>query len=194
MGKYLYNGVELPVLPEWDKATYPYAMMRYSSPTQIVVLHLSTTPLTIDQIGSGILADYWLLGNGAGSTIAYSYSPGDGDIGFKRVESEDDDYDDDGIVVSAYNSYKPRWANYDLYEIDGTLFLDASYPTDAETGEEIRDYEIVVPVLDPLPVSPYLPNNGAWVKHDIYKQVGNTWIKQPQGAVEVEDGAWSALS
>ena len=27
-GKMLYNGVELPKLPEWDKATYPYAVIR----------------------------------------------------------------------------------------------------------------------------------------------------------------------
>ena len=26
---YLYNGVELPVLPEWDRETYPYAMIVY---------------------------------------------------------------------------------------------------------------------------------------------------------------------
>lgn len=26
---YLYNGVELPELPEWDRETYPYASIRY---------------------------------------------------------------------------------------------------------------------------------------------------------------------
>lgn len=25
---YLYNGVKLPALPEWDKETYPYAVIR----------------------------------------------------------------------------------------------------------------------------------------------------------------------
>lgn len=27
MANYLYNGVELPALPEWDKETYPYAVI-----------------------------------------------------------------------------------------------------------------------------------------------------------------------
>lgn len=46
---------------------------------------------------------------------------------------------------------------------------------------------------DPLPVSPYLPINGAWVKHDVYKQVGNTWVKQPQDGYETQQGAWQAI-
>ena len=29
MSKYLYNGVELPELPEWDKNTYPYACISH---------------------------------------------------------------------------------------------------------------------------------------------------------------------
>lgn len=38
---YLYNGVRLPKLPEWDKTAYPYAIITVSS-TDVYRLSLST--------------------------------------------------------------------------------------------------------------------------------------------------------
>ena len=118
--------------------------MRYSN-TQVIVLYISTTPFKMEKVGSGWSENYYFYGIGAGTSITYYCNFIDGDTEFIRKEDLDDSYDDEGRANDSYlvyNKYDPKWTNYDLYNIDDTLFLPASYPIDAETGEEIHDYEI----------------------------------------------------
>ena len=42
---YLYNGIELPALPEWDKQTYPYAFIEHEHNGSNSALYISTKPL-----------------------------------------------------------------------------------------------------------------------------------------------------
>ena len=169
MANYLYNGIELPDINEvWtDKETYKYAYI--SEKNGAYYLTVSKIKKTVDNVEGPILVDT-LNTALLETTVSYKLS------------------NDEWVQYSGGYRFRsiPVWASVDIqYEgcegvEDGTLYLAASDP---------------VPVLpEPLPVSPYLCKNGAWVKHDIYKQVGNSWVKQPQGAVEVEGGAWSALS
>jgi hypothetical protein len=65
----------------------------------------------------------------------------------------------------------------------------------------ITNYLVITPTNvrepetpDPLPVTPFLPKNGAWQKQDAYKVVGDQWVKQPQDGYETQGGQWSALS
>lgn len=174
MAKYRYNGIELPALPEWDKVTYPYAYIikgawvdgRYSGGYVFVAYKKEAN---MSKTNDGALT----FGYVSGSAYILYYLNADA-TGWETTGYSN---------ATTYLIAVPIWANTDVYYDEkngGALYLAASDP---------------VPLLpEALPVSPYLPNNGAWVKHDIYKQVGNQWVKQPQGAVEVEGGAWSALS
>lgn len=192
MGKYLFNGVELPALPEWDKETYPYAII--SGPYTVDEIEgeyyvLRCTNLHHEYENGGYvrvssaqlysLGCYYTTSAEIAEKIASTYvSVGVGEWG---------ELIDVPAIQSSIKGSDVVWSNTDIYYSDdysnealaGTLYLPASDP---------------VPVLpDPLPVSPYLPINGAWVKHDVYKQVGNSWVKQPQVGYETQQGAWQAI-
>lgn len=183
MAKYLYNGIELPALPAWDNKTYPYVLIFNLAPFGYKGLFFTNNP-PIPKSGSTTSVVYEI------GTQQIYYTALEDSEAWKFVKNKT--FDD--------GSYYLNWTNTNILNTDGSVYLPASYPIDAETGEEIHDYEVgnnepeEPETPDPLPVSPYLCQNGVWVKSDVYKQVGNTWVKQPQGAFEVEGGAWSALS
>lgn len=55
---YLYNGVELPALPEWDKIAYPYAAIGKHTYTDGITAHYfvaRNTPLTAYQESGDIV-------------------------------------------------------------------------------------------------------------------------------------------
>ena len=183
MPNYLYNNVELPALPEWDKSVYPYAVITsWGDAKYGIMLFVSTTPLT-----------YFAVSNTSfEGSIKKPYI-------HWRVYTDLNTNPNDWEVIdwgADVSIYRPEliWANHDVV-ISGINTITSPPVTEWAVGDVVLPASDPVPVLpDPLPVSPYLPKNGAWVKHDVYKQVGNTWVKQPQGAVEVEDGAWQGLS
>lgn len=167
MAKYLYNGIELPdINTVWtDKETYKYAYIGSNDDSRYI-LYLSSLPFYI-----------WLRGYAATLDTAQGQAfVADKVNGVWQQETDITQFTNESMT--AY----PKWTNHDIY-----------YTDDYATDETLAG-TLYLPASDPVPVSPYLPKNGAWVKHDVYKQVGNSWVKQPQGAVEVEGGAWSALS
>lgn len=119
--KYLYNGIELPTLPEWDKTTYPYVnIFRNLQFSGRYYLEFTAEPVNT--------VTRW-VGNG---DTAYQTA---GDVWEKANLS---------------NSFTTVWANHDIYKEDGTLDLSASCPIDVETGKEIHDYCLhPVPQLNP---------------------------------------------
>lgn len=172
MANYLYNGIELPELPEWGNDEYPYVLITRVIASDTYWLDFSAYTV-IPHIGTT---------NGRPSIdFANSY------VRYKMVDGVWTEVEIDSAIMASYLTNTDGsaridvvWCNTDILNKDGSVYLAASDP---------------VPVLpDLLPVTPYLPINGAWVKYGFYKQVGNSWVKQPQGAVEVEGGAWSALS
>lgn len=98
MANYLYNGVELPELPEWDMSAYPYAAI-ITTANDDYVFTISSSERTV--FGASTLtsgdARYDIIDG------AWELSERAGFYG--------------GIV----------WANYDLYK-DGTLYLGATVP------------------------------------------------------------------
>ena len=114
---YLYNGVKLPKLPEWDKTVYPYAaisssgknsyylrLLRYDAQYQINswgdFAFKSTPALTSNYTASSGWGDF--TENSSGAYISPTYS--------------------ETVSVGV------RWTNFDLLNEDGTVFMEASEP------------------------------------------------------------------
>jgi hypothetical protein len=130
VGKYLYNKTELAALPAYNKREYPHLYL-----TIVVArwaLILSPVPMVIsDNGGVTVPAE-------AGTVTLLISETATGNTWGEFYERQQ------------YNGYlelvAPFWSNTDLYTESGNLYLAASYPIDAETGEEIRDYAPVSPV------------------------------------------------
>ena len=111
---YLYNGVQLPKLPEWDKSKYPYAVIVLDI-NDIYNLFISTKPI----IYAGL------------SKIASS-----GAVKLYKHQNDTwnltNDYGEGAWSGKSYVS--PKWSNPDLLYGDyftdkvGTVFLTASEP------------------------------------------------------------------
>lgn len=105
---YLYNGVRLPKLPEWDRETYPYALIFVNSTTNKYCCVFLKSEATVDNTGIYLLlwGDYYQLEDGAWASH------------------------------TGQNGGRAVWANYDIYvsdnenygELAGTLYLATSEP------------------------------------------------------------------
>ena len=117
---YLYNGVELPALPEWDKETYPYALIYKSS------------------FGGHVLFLTDVVGTYTSSVVYYNGVRIDCDCA--QGETEWSDFSD-AMSFERYIAASTHyvWANYDILKGDGTLYLAASDPI-----------PVTAPALDPL--------------------------------------------
>lgn len=102
MANYLYNGVELPVLPEWNKETHPHGIVGYSSNYGYMFSYSDTL---------------WIADNNGEIRpprfLTYKLS----DDGTAWVST--------GGVI---DDITPIWTNTDIYNEDGTLYLAASDP------------------------------------------------------------------
>ena len=125
MTNYLYNGVRLPVLPEWDKTAYPYAYIEqnyyYGTPTDTYFLFVSST--------QGVEKDGGWLGDSVlefGTDTAFSYTIENG----AWVRNGDTAEIDMCIFVDNLGRKvgELTWTNTDTYREDGTLYLPASDP------------------------------------------------------------------
>ena len=114
--KYLYNGVELPALPEWDKEKYPYAVIIYGnslnpkSVTFYVSKEIVVQKPDYDGVKLVFERDYMKT---TGTTYSDDFAWGE----LKQPTS----------TSSPYINYA-IWANTDIYNPDGTLYLAASEP------------------------------------------------------------------
>jgi hypothetical protein len=177
MANYLYNGMEFPALPEWDKGAYPYAFVWYDQGFIYTKAHLYLLSEIVYQTkddGSYCLVTRELH---AVSTLT---SSGWSDW----TDFEEYPYGSSTLVTSLFTvgfNNEKQWANFDILSEDGTVSLAASYPIDAETGEEIHDYEIggepEQPETDLTNIDLYRKINGQLVKHTLYKKVGGELVK-----------------
>lgn len=99
---YLYNGVQLPPLPEWDRDMYPYAFMHKA-------LHY--------QLWVGEEITY----NGANIGIAGAYL---------HYYSDNAEWIElsGGTDVMICGIQDVEWANFDVLNSDGSVYLSASDP------------------------------------------------------------------
>lgn len=104
---YLYNGVRLPGLPEWDKVKYPYAFI--ASQNSRWFLYCFSDEKKVSSAGSVTII-----------------APG---AGFIYGDNRWEEYSSGGLLL------RPIWSNYDIYysdtsddELSGTLYLANSEP------------------------------------------------------------------
>lgn len=107
---YLYNGIELPALPEWDRETYPCAiicMVDYGWMKQTVLF--VTPQIEVDNVCVLLPKD---------NHIAFTYDPESLTWGEPFVQTS--------LGQRLYEDVK--WTNTDIYKPEGTLYLAASDP------------------------------------------------------------------
>lgn len=155
--KYLFNGVELPALPPKpsDNTTLglPYDYMIIVDETYngdvVFALHYMTEKAVIWENGRFVTADTSRHTQFAHEVYLY-HEGGE----WERNGYSCGIHDSDGYLISTEreNDRIVIWANHDILNPDGSVYFAASYPIDAETGEEITDYG-----LYPTPVTPSEP-------------------------------------
>lgn len=183
MANYLYNGMEMPPLPEWDKEAYPYAFLWYDKGWLLTKAHLyllsEIVYKTLTESADGYTGGYpYVLVTRelhASSTLSSGVWSAWTDF------AEYPNYETG--VLSLFNAGyadEKKWANFDILNEDGTVAVAASYPIDAETGEEIHDYEIggTAPTIPEGDF--YKVVNRQWVKCDSVRLMGNKWVKQDE--------------
>ena len=132
---YLYNGVMLPALPEWDREKYPYAYMTTSILSSNPSIYFTDIPLnatyTKSDTGEGTI--WGVNSNGVSvNRLQYNYNKSTWLWDYKGASS---------LVFG--HTFKPFWANTDMekyyslrndetgeitYEPTGTIGLEASEP------------------------------------------------------------------
>lgn len=128
MSNYLYNGVELPALPEYDKETYPYAYI-VGCLVSVYYIVLSTEPLYHKKASVGALLSYNHLYTKSDCTIV-EYATENGDKLGRWVYLETTEksantnaWSDNGVSAAIL------WSNTDLRDYaNDTLYLGASEP------------------------------------------------------------------
>ena len=114
MDTFLYNGVELPKLPEWDKTTFPYACL---APTLGQGADNSTTLVVVTRKFKS--ENKYLYWNSNCYYMTYRYN-GTGEWYESLRKTQ---------IISAHkSSLKPFWANVDVFDTSGQLYLPASSP------------------------------------------------------------------
>lgn len=159
MSKYLYNGMELPPLPEYDKTKYPYVFI-WKEESIVTTIYLYLLSEIVYQTATD--NTYCLV---ARELVATTTPTSDGWSAFSEYPYGS------GVTSLFQVGYKNenKWANFDILNEDGTVSLSASYPIDAETGEEIHDYEIGNIDTTPIPSDAYIVKGGK-----VYKVKGGS--------------------
>ena len=123
---YLYNGVRLPGLPEWDKSVYPYAYIQdLNGRGANYILYCCSTKLKTTTTLNGVMVS-------ESATSEWDVSP------FEYISAWLQISDDSSEILvfsepnTAYNllSQYPIWANYDIVNTynDEVTILSASEP------------------------------------------------------------------
>lgn len=145
---YLYGTEVLPPLPEWDKETYPYAILCHSPLTSHFTFAVAEKPF--------IYNGAYKSGFTSPSTgMKYSiYRPN-----LATTSTWGDATISEGETVLSYN--QRFWANHDIYLADGTLSTSASSePVPLYVGDEVGVEESVTTVAN--------TDGTAYVSEDIY--------------------------
>lgn len=127
---YLYNGVRLPKLPEWDKTAYPYAVV-YRTLALSWYLFVSETPWHgtgenhTDIFGAG--AGEATENTSAGVTFLYKDNTWVQQSNSNPPKlGQMQDTDGDGIADKG--AYCAVWSNHDIIGADNSVLLAASEP------------------------------------------------------------------
>ena len=103
---YLYNGVQYPPLPEWDKKTHPYVFIGHNF-IMTPILYVASE-ITHGYDDSGIWVVYGVR-IATYDRTANAWTESDGAESYQNVSRID-------------------WANFDVLNSDGSVYLAASDP------------------------------------------------------------------
>ena len=172
MQHYLYNGVELPALPEWDKTTYPYAVL---------------WTRTVDSSGNLTTITVWVCNNPViydPETYKISSAAGANYCSIRKLyqhdgtEEEWDVYGEGTLsgnyatLGQKYGGYTDTliWANHDVRDPKNNIVLPASDPIPVPEEPETPDLEWQGKDI-------YLCHNGQWVKCEAVRKMDGAWVK-----------------
>ena len=147
---FLYNGVKLPALPEWDKTVYPYAFI------YIVTLDGTTGVYTLVVSSSSVMG---YDGNGIICTAA--------NVGQRYTVSGEEwaaAAGSDDFYIKRDNLIYTVWANFDVLNSDGSVYVAASEPVPVVEKFPIREWIgwlLAGLCSRPLPLSVVYPD--AWL-------------------------------
>ena len=114
MANYLYNGVELPELPKWDKTTYPYAVITcWERSNEPNFYRFYALPVAHAVDTYGIIAPTEQI-----NLIKCNAAGGDAEWGALE----------DGYISTVGSTMPIIWANYDVFYENGSLYLFKSDP------------------------------------------------------------------
>lgn len=156
MAKYFYNEIELPALPEWDKDKYPYVFIEFNPFIVNNGYHLYCLPSKPTNYPSE-------------PSLQCAYP----NAIYDPIEETDEwyfrgEWTEGTAFLKSISRIK--WANFDIYNNDGSLYLAASEPVPVGGEPE--------------------PTQLAWKKHDGYENQGN-WLKGRY--FKVIGGLWRML-
>lgn len=153
MPNYRYNGIELPALPEYDKVKYPYATIVEHLGTftyHQYIFVVSAVPMYVD-----VKTTHTTLEFDENNFINFrANTPYENPLEWSNLTQSG------GINILIE---KVVWANFDILNQNGSVYLPASDP---------------VPV--PTPQDFYTIKNGVGQKQDVYLRVGGQWVKQDE--------------
>lgn len=115
---YLYNGIRLPALPEWDREKYPYAAI--GKWLDVYQLYLSTVPLTYRNAVPNI---WYFDATENGEALVYQTTT---DTMIWEEQTRKEFTAGQAVYVTVG---EPHWADYDIYHYtSGNVALAASDP------------------------------------------------------------------
>lgn len=159
---YLYNGIELPPLPEHDNTEYLFAFIGKGVSSDYYSLYLSTEPFT----HTGTKA----TGTGISFESALLYHSTDG--GWEYVTETQNDFPLTALLTGNKLG-EAVWTNTDILNADGSVYLPASEPV--PVGDEPEEPEPVARESDF-----YVVANRQWVKHSAVKPEDGEWVAQDE--------------
>lgn len=129
----LYNGAVLPKLPEWDKETYPYAILKTQWNIDDGSFKLAYLFLYTNEANYHVTDNGWVYFGSTPYKIHHVVGSDSYIEGSTDAWSDGNEYDKDGStrveewnVRDIYMEYL-TWANFKV-EYDGTVYLEASDP------------------------------------------------------------------
>lgn len=170
MPNYYYNGVELPAIPEWDQATYPYRTI-FQNPYNT---YLAFSNVPYYRFYAEFIPDTGYNYQGEdlfGTDRATHY----------RYKLVNDVWEETGYVnglevyledMAFSGDCTPIWANYNMMDANDVLILPASEPVQ----------------LAPKAFNSYFPLGEAWANNDYYKYTNGKKVKQTAYATQC--GEW----
>ena len=121
---YLYNGIRLPALPEWDREKYPYAVIHEVAPYGYDAYALTKQSYLLREMSNG---NEWLWLNGTSPYLRTIYDPNK-DFGWNDLSGTEGwrEIDSSLSVAVGYKGEATKpfvWSNHDVLENDGTIYF-----------------------------------------------------------------------